>query len=42
MLSGSIRMEGMQKHQYWMDKEPLTNITAKWFLIIIIFLAFVQ
>ena len=31
MLSGSIRMEGMQKHQYWMDKEPLANITAKWF-----------
>ena len=23
--------------QYWMDKEPLTNITAKWFLIITFF-----
>ena len=34
MLSGSIRMEGMQDFQYWMDKESLTYITAKWFLII--------
>ena len=38
MLSGSIRMEGMQEFfQYWMDKESLTNITAKWFLIITVF-----
>ena len=30
----------MQKHQYWMDKESLTNISAKWFLIMIIFSCF--
>ena len=30
----------MQKHQYWMDKESLTNITAKWFFLIIIIFAF--
>ena len=41
VLSGSIRMEGMQEFSILDGQGALTNITAKWFLVIIIFLPFV-
>ena len=41
MLSGSIRMEGMQKHQYWMDKESLALVQLSGFQLSLFFLLFV-
>ena len=41
MLSGSIRMEGMQKHQYWMDKESLALLQLSGFQLSLFFLLFV-